>query len=358
MTKLPERNLDVLRTTAVACVLADHLAYPWTSHIGPVTTWDLGRIGVLLFFVHTSLVLMASLERICKPAGHARHWVAQFYVRRAFRIYPFAIATVIATVMIGIPSAVRSLTHPVVFVPPDRLTVLANLALVQNILARPDLQGVLWSLPLEVQMYVLLPALYLVARKERSWPVLAAFAAVSAASLAVRFAPIPGIWRLTFLIYGPCFMSGVLAYHLARRARPRVPAWGWPLVLVTTFCVFLASQPDAWHPERGWLACLVLGAMIPFVRDLPESFATRAAAQVAKYSYGVYLVHRPLLWVWFIQLGSLPRAAQWGGWTLSLVAVSVGGYHLLEEPLINLGRSLAGWIGRTAPAREPIVGAP
>ena len=82
MTKLPERNLNVLRASAVMAVLVDHLANA-ANHSMAL----LGRVGVLMFFVHTACVLMASLER--NPSTFA------FYVRRAFRIYPLAIAVVL-----------------------------------------------------------------------------------------------------------------------------------------------------------------------------------------------------------------------------------------------------------------------
>jgi peptidoglycan/LPS O-acetylase OafA/YrhL len=42
--------------------------------------WFIGLLGVSLFFVHTTLVLMWSLERDPHPL--------RFDVRRAFRIYP------------------------------------------------------------------------------------------------------------------------------------------------------------------------------------------------------------------------------------------------------------------------------
>src|SRR5690348_17981788 len=81
MTRLPERNLDVLRAVAVLLVLVDHLLTIWDVYPQVVTRWELGRLGVLLFFVHTSLVLMSSLER----EGGASGWVRAFYVRRADR---------------------------------------------------------------------------------------------------------------------------------------------------------------------------------------------------------------------------------------------------------------------------------
>jgi len=56
-------NLDFLRATAVLLVLAQHLCKRMhVDQIGWVATSSLGLFGVLLFFVHTSLVLMYSME--------------------------------------------------------------------------------------------------------------------------------------------------------------------------------------------------------------------------------------------------------------------------------------------------------
>jgi hypothetical protein len=52
----------ILRAVAVLCVLTAHLLHFCT---GVHTTFQrhLGQLGVIVFFVHTSLVLMFSLER-------------------------------------------------------------------------------------------------------------------------------------------------------------------------------------------------------------------------------------------------------------------------------------------------------
>src|SRR5665213_3929051 len=57
-TKLPERNLDVLRAVAVLLVFADHIISAVGHHSESWNwNWSLGRIGGAFFFVHTSLVL-------------------------------------------------------------------------------------------------------------------------------------------------------------------------------------------------------------------------------------------------------------------------------------------------------------
>src|SRR5579863_2076322 len=71
-------NLDFLRAVAVGLVFTGHLLA--TMRIRGAG--DLGHFGVLLFFVHTSLVLMMSMERL---GLSGRNLYVSFAVRRIFR---------------------------------------------------------------------------------------------------------------------------------------------------------------------------------------------------------------------------------------------------------------------------------
>lgn len=332
-TRLPERNLDVLRAIAVLCVLVDHVLWACNRTLPFVTDWELGRIGVLLFFVHTSLVLMSSMER----SGSGRHWVRDFYIRRAFRIYPLAIAAVLATVLFHIPSAV-----PADFIPPLPRTIASNLLLIQNVSGDRSVMGPLWTLPIEVQMYVVLPMLYLLARKS-IYHVLAAMCFAAIAGFAVQYVNVPGLWRLSVGIFAPCFVSGVLAFALLR-ATPRfkLPAWTWAPLLVTAVTLFIIFGPTPTRPEPGWLFCIFVGVAIPFVRELSDSRLTHIAKTVCTYSYGVYLLLNPAIWIGFVVFAARPVAVQWVALTVALVALPWGAYTLIEHPGIVTGRRLVG----------------
>lgn len=91
-------NLDLMRSFAVLFVLVSHLpvaiglSVRTGFHLG-----SLGLLGVVVFFVHTCLVLMLSLGRQVAARGPA-HLHADFFVRRAFRIYPLSGAVVLGCV--------------------------------------------------------------------------------------------------------------------------------------------------------------------------------------------------------------------------------------------------------------------
>jgi peptidoglycan/LPS O-acetylase OafA/YrhL len=341
-TALPERNLDVLRAVAVLLVLADHVFAANAHASGPWNwNWAVGRLGVLLFFVHTSLVLMSSLER----GGSEPGWPWRFYLRRAFRIYPLAIVIILIAAALRLPPHVTSDGSDMARVFPSMGTLVSNLLLVQNLTGARDIQGVLWSLPLEVQMYVLLPLCFVLARRgtREMLAMLIVFLALGLVLQSSLTERVPGLWRLSVFSFGPCFMGGVLAYHLLRRGvAPTLPAWTWPLVILVVAAGFAVLQPDAQHLQLGWWPCLALGALIPVVAEMPKSVLTAFAHQVAKYSYGIYLTHVPILWVWLRAIPDLATPVRWVGVAASLVLVPMALYRAIEHPMTNLGRRLAG----------------
>ena len=336
-TKLPERNLDVLRAIAVSLVLANHILNALIGHVSPLAAW-LGRAGVQAFFVHTLLVLMGSMEKDHAPAR--RGWMLRFYVRRVLRIYPLAVVIVLVVLLLHVPSRT-------VFGARESFSagdVLANLALVQDLFNRPFVLGVLWTLPMELQMYVVLPLCYLIARK----PAMRGMVGMLLAGVALPLIAthginvVPGIRRLPVLGFVPCFLAGVLAYWLLRRARPaRASAWLWvPLIAADLVLGYFAS--DAW--PASWMVraafCGILGVAIPLVAELRDSILTRAAHTVATYSYGIYLLHPIALWFGFNVLRDQSPIVRALGIACSLAAGCVVAYHLIEKPGIRLGRGL------------------
>jgi peptidoglycan/LPS O-acetylase OafA/YrhL len=339
LTKLPKRNLDVLRTIAVVCVLIDHFATTWRLDFQPVTdTWAIGQLGVLIFFVHTSLVLMSSIER----HGTLRsHWIRAFYTRRALRIYPLAIATILLVVSLRIPwrVPVAGATGEVATL--NARTLLSNLTLTQNLTGDHNILGVLWSLPIEVQMYAVLPFCYLVARRGSRDMVALVLLFVGVWAL-VKLHLVPQSWRFWAVAYGPCFAGGLVAYHLARRGvRPRWSARLWPVAILGVVALYIASHPSADHPERGWLPCLCLGALIPLIADARPSWLTTVAHEICEVSYGIYLLNVPILWLSFIVLSRAPLALQWTTCAALLVIVPLAAHRFLEQPGMRLGRALA-----------------
>jgi peptidoglycan/LPS O-acetylase OafA/YrhL len=350
-TKLPERNLDVLRAVAVLCVVADHVAIAATPPGNLAWGW-MGRAGVLIFFVHTALVLMGSLER---SGGVRSGWIATFYVRRAWRIYPLVVATILLVTVVGMSEHTPHIGYPSVFRPPDDATLLSNLLLVQNLTAHRDVLGVLWTLPIEMQMYLALPLCFIVARRS-VYGVLLLILAGMAGALAWRAQiPVPGLWRLTVLVFVPCFMGGVLAYALIRRRpAPRLSAKLTLLAVGLLMAAFflVRARYESFAPQ--WAFCLALGVIIASSREMASSVLARAGHVIAKYSYGIYLLHLPALWIALVACAGAPHLLQWLIFAVVLVALPWTAFHLIERPGIALARLL---VLQRMPQQTP-VGAP
>ena len=88
--------------------------------------------------------------------------------------------------------------------------------------------------------------------------------------------------------------------------------------------------------------CLVLGGLIPCFRDMRSSPLTGISHAVAKYSYGTYLFHVPVMWFSFFYAASfLNTPLQWVLFGVLSAAVPWAAYRWIENPMIVFGRSLA-----------------
>ena len=337
------RNLDLLRSFAVLLVVGFHLAKFFNWRLEKVRVTDFGLLGVMLFFVHTTLVLMFSLER--QRASSSTSLFVPFMVRRCFRIYPLSILVVILVFLFHIPSDLQfgrfNLLHQSVG------NFLANLLLVQNVTLQKANPGILWSLPLELQMYVVLPALFLFASRVKSpWGLIAFWWSAVALWFATGFStgmlplseggirsPVEALLKLTR--FAPCFLPGIVAYKLWRQPR-FFPAWYWPVFLALCCASFLwlsGSQPI----ETGWFICFTIGLGVCFFREMRENPLARLAQRIARYSYGIYLLHYFAIWIGFVVCRSLNIGLKTVIFAAVLISLSVLLYHTVEAPLIAAG---------------------
>jgi peptidoglycan/LPS O-acetylase OafA/YrhL len=336
-----DRNLDVLRAIAVLLVLFEHVGiYLGAPQSSRDALYLLGNAGVIIFFVHTSLVLMRSLERT--EARGLRGWVRarDFYIRRAFRIYPLAITTVLAVIAFHLPGTGDSILNS-----PAPREIVANLLLVQNLVGARSVMGPLWSLPHEIEMYVALPILFVLVRCA-GWRRLIVFV-VTAVVLAVVYLLISnlvqGIWRLSVFHYVPCFVAGVVAFRACQLLRPRLPAWIWPVIVLSVVIgnALIPRHGEASLYSRNWLVALIVAGFIPIVAELRPSLFTSTAHQIAKYSYGIYLSHVPVLDVAVVLMRNEPLWLRTVTALVGIVVTPVFLYHVIEEPMIAFGTRVA-----------------
>ena len=349
-------NLDFLRAVAVGLVFFDHLFVT----MGARGMGAFGTFGVLLFFVHTALVLMMSMERLGLP-GLALY--KTFMVRRIFRIYPLSILSVLIVVCFRIPSiswfGEYQWTGWTAFA--------SNLLLTQNLTHSGSLISVLWSLPFEIQMYTILPLLFLLALRFPGLSPIASAWLMAVGIAVAEYLARPGISGPDLLVarYFPCFLAGVFAWRLRKIRSPRFSGAAWVLFLIGLIVVYrvvdllrvygpgtlgalqgtLRNHPGIWWPVfldlvRDWLFCAAVGLAVPHFLEIRSRLLKRISKWIARYSYGIYVSHVPIMWVCLVRLRFGAMTVRAALAVLLTAAVSVAAYHCLEEPAIRLGKRL------------------
>jgi len=132
----------------------------------------------------------------------------------------------------------------------------------------------------------------------------------------------------------------VIAYQLQRSVRPRMPSFLWPPVVVTLAGLFLVGGPGE-HWIKKWVTCLFLGLALPMFSPISSRWLVALSHWIAKYSYGIYLTHFFSIWFACERLGHLPAPLKVAVFLALAVALPVFFYHLVEKPLIDVGKSVA-----------------
>jgi peptidoglycan/LPS O-acetylase OafA/YrhL len=330
--KIISVNLDLLRALAVLAVFFAHLSDVLHNR----SFGSLGRFGVVLFFVHTSLVLMASLQRLDRPEESSSALAFAFWVRRFFRIYPLAVLFVVLVPLFRIPSDPGL---PYAWI--GLKAFLSNLALTQNLTYSTNILSPLWSLPLEVQMYLLLPFAYFAIRGDPRFRSLALWALSVVLALTV-----PRISeRLDVFRYAPCFTSGIVAFDLVRsqRWRWKLPAWTWPVGVLAVIALFGPHDniPLPAKIVRAWICSLLLAVLYANTREGRHDWMHHIFHWIAEHSYGIYLSHIVVLWIVFFRMANFPPWTQ----AAALIAGSIGIpallYVTIEKPLVLAGAHVA-----------------
>ncbi|AIE85731.1 acyltransferase 3 [Fimbriimonas ginsengisoli Gsoil 348] len=257
-----------------------------------------GHLAVAAFIVISGYCLQLSLfSRADGTIGN----LGNFYRRRALRILPayYACLAFSLIVCVTVTGAHPELSR---FLPVNTGTVLSHLFMVHNFSEEwmYKLNGVLWSIAIEAQLYVLFPLLVLSFTRFGRWTTLAG--ASGLALVAMKFVPHAPKLYPWFLAL---FVLGMLAAHLAYRPSLKLgsrPILGWIAFLGgAAATVWSVTHGDvlAW----GDAAIAVTVAALCFVLTTSEQGALISLVSRPKlvalggFSYSLYLMHHPILQV-------------------------------------------------------------
>lgn len=292
-----------------------------------------GSMGVAFFFVLSGFCIHKAHGRaMARDAGY-RLDLGEFAWKRAARIYPPFLAALVLTLALGNISRAFLPNHPKLG--DDSLaSLLINAATLQNIVGPPfGSNGALWSLSIEIHLYLAYPALFALRRRLGATKFMAAIGVVNAISL-----PVTAQLKIDlFTNYLVVWWVGALISEIDRR-----PSKLWLPVGLVAIAVGLAIIKA--HPMAAFQFCGV-GFAALFTGSEALNWLGwwgRPIVAVGRFSYSLYLVHLPV--------AVLISAVVFHGIKQSLVYATLGGavaaltaawcfYLLFEKNSIALAHS-------------------
>ncbi|MDR3688734.1 MAG: acyltransferase [Fimbriimonas sp.] len=255
-----------------------------------------GHIAVAAFIVLSGFCLELSL--FAREDGVVAS-VKRFYTRRAQRILPPYYACLAISVFVALTITTKQFGIPFEqYLPVDRDTILAHVFLVHNLSLdwMYKINGVLWSIAIEVQLYILFPLISLGINKVgRLLTLLLAAGITYETILRVPGAPKLYPWYLAL------FTAGAISAHLAFKPNRlgRQPFVGSLFSLVCVAGIWYAANQD-WpiYATDLFAGCAVAGicyahtgaARGPLYRFL----VWRPIVVLGTFSYSLYLMHHPI----------------------------------------------------------------
>jgi peptidoglycan/LPS O-acetylase OafA/YrhL len=297
-------SLDAARASAACYVVLHHLAnaHHWAMGLGLV--FRFGQEAVLVFFLLSGFVIFANeRERAVRPGG--------YYLRRIRRIYPALIMAIVASTLVAFDNGTLASAF-------KWRELIGTLASVQDVsLLKPGVivdpyldNNPLWSLSYEMAFYLVFPLALILWRQ---WPLSTNHAiGLICCAAYVSYVALPNHWSLVgsyFLVWWAGAMAADAYFKGGRDFR----AMGSPFYWLLTLCVIALGSVFAigfrglgLYPFlmlRHFAVAMLLLALLfgPFGALLASASARLAkpAAFLASISYGLYVLHYPLLVSWW-----------------------------------------------------------
>lgn len=271
--------------------------------------FNYGHIAVAAFIVLSGYCLQTSLFG---GRDGRIHKYGKFYARRARRILPPYYATLIFSVIVSIAITEKQPGMPFSqYVPVTTENVLAHVFMIHNFNVdwMYKLNGVLWSIAIEWQLYLLFPLLVALMFKVGRF----AYVAITAAIAVLLLLYVPVALKL-YVWYVPLFALGMAAAHLAYRPNLRVgtvPRLAAYVLVVAMIALAYACKIEAISKPGQMLpvtdACIgvaiaalvYLGTVAPWT-PFTKLFAWKPIAGLGFFSYSFYLMHHPILQILYV----------------------------------------------------------
>lgn len=314
VTRLP--FLEGLRGLAALYVVFSHFcsmadgrrSAGWVSHAPEwlyraMGTFWYGNLAVAAFIVLSGFCLQLSLFN--RADGKIAN-LKVFYRRRARRILPPYYAALIASIAVALLVTQHQKVPPFDrYVPVTVDNVLAHAFLVHNFVPAwmYKINGVLWSIAIEAQLYVVFPLLVLGMAKFGRFSILAVCSALAwMAVLCIPVAPKLYPW------YVPLFVLGMASAHLAFRPNLLLGTRPW-IARIVGFgalggTIGAAVQDAPLYVQDPFVgvavACLCYVLTTTSQGPIVNVLSWPPLVMLGTFSYSLYLMHHPVQQIVFV----------------------------------------------------------
>lgn len=343
-------NFDLIRLTAALQVVVwhsiEHLSISGVKGIH----YFLGFFpGVPIFFTISGFLVYASYE------NNADNPI-RYFVNRGLRIFPALWGCFLVTVVLLLSFGVLHLND--FYQPPMIAWVVSQLTIGQ--FYTPDLlrawgvgtpNGSLWTIPVEVQFYLLVPIVFWVLKKSKNYWVIVLLilmcASYSTNVYIYSFDQESMLRKLGSVFAFPYlyqFLLGILVYKswnsVGKFIEGKAPLW---LFIYGLYSLVFSNVMDFYYPSYwpnfpGLLANLLLGTL-----TLALAFSKRNLSEnILKgndISYGVYIYHMLVINT-FLSLGLLGSVNILFYCILGTCLMAFLSWQLIEKPALSMKKTI------------------
>ena len=331
-----DNNLNLIRFVCASLVIFSHswvlLGSPDPAQVY-LHSWNLGDIAVRSFFFLSGYLILKS--------GLRGSDAEEFLAARVLRIFPALIVAVLACVFVLGP-LLSVLPMRDYFVDPITWKFLREMVLykTQDILPGvfaqghllKQVDGVLWTLPIEWTLYIATVVFCLAIRGKSFWgeaPIRTLLITIAAIGLTIQMMPLAEPLRVRSAVF--YFVLGAICYSLRKWIFLSVP------VAVLLAGVNLALFGFHWYGIGNQLFPVTLGYLLLTLGFHP-AVLVRSFHRFGDYSYGLYIFAFPIQQAeiiflhnsWMLFPASYPPA----------LLAAVLSWHYIEKPCLSLKNRL------------------
>ncbi len=316
-------ELDSIRGIAAIAVVFYHYFYRYNDiygHQSLKVEWIvLGKHGVELFFMVSGFVIFWSLNRINKPMD--------FIVLRFSRLYPVYWAAVILTFILvyifGLEGRSVSVNDAII-----------NLTMLQGFINIPHVDGVYWTLVIELIFYFWMFILFLCKQHNKAELILFPLVVISALQSIGMIDMNNVINKILLIDYISFFISGICFYKLLNDKNKKIT------ICILLFCLISTAL------TYSLLSLLLFAFLYLFfylgISERIKGLNNKYLIYLGSISYALYLIHKNIGYIIINKFYDMGFSGFVGIFFSIVISIVIAHFltSIIEKPSLNIIRKL------------------